>query len=168
MNYWITTDTHFGHDKLINLSGRPNYFEIEIMRKHKSAINGNDVLIHLGDFCVGNDIEWHSNFMEGAKGKKWLIKGNHDSKSNAWYLDHGWHFVGETVTIKMYGKTIMLSHTPQADNDYDINIHGHFHNGGHHEHEFTDIMNSKHKLIMLEHEYKPVTLKSIIKGFEND
>jgi len=169
MNYWVTTDTHFGHDKLKleEYSKRPSNFNNLILRNHRNTINKNDILIHIGDFCIGNDINWHKKFMAINSFKKWLIKGNHDKKSNSWYLSHGWDFVGDSMKLYLFGHYILFSHIPQSDNNFDINIHGHFHNSNHRqrEPEMLAIRNEKHYLIMLEHHYSPISLKKIIENY---
>ncbi len=160
MNYWVTTDTHFGHNRLTELSGRPENFEDLILRKHGNMINKNDVLIHLGDICFYKDTYWHERFMSINKFKVWLVRGNHDKKSNHWYLTHGWDFVAKTIQMNIFGLDILFSHAPQPDTGYDINIHGHFHNNEHRAHE--TVTNNKHKLIMLEHHYEPQNLRRIV------
>lgn len=167
MNYWVITDSHFGHDKLQQYTGRPKFFEEHILQKLYHAVTANDILIHLGDFCIGEDLAWHEKFMEIASFKKWLIRGNHDKKSYHWYLQHGWDFVGESVILKLFGKIILLSHKPQPDCGYDINIHGHFHNNKHsaHEPELVTVKNNKQKLLFLEHDYKPFNLRKIIEAW---
>lgn len=94
--------------------------------------------------------------------KRWLIRGNHDKKSMGWYLSHGWDLVAEQITLDIYGKRVALSHRPiTAHDDFDINIHGHFHNSGHHPEDATT---GKHRLLFMEHEYKPVSLRKLVEG----
>ena len=108
MNYWITTDTHFGHDKMLEYESRPEGFENKILKNHKRIISDNSILIHLGDIVIGDDKLWHNIFFNTVKPyKKWLIKGNHDKKSNTWYLNHGWDFVGDRIVLNMYGLEIL-------------------------------------------------------------
>lgn len=128
MNYYLTTDTHFNHTKMIEYCNRPENFEGIILENILKVVKDDDVLIHLGDICIGKDEENHI-FIQSLKCKKILVKGNHDNKSNQWYLEHGWDFVCDKFYMKFEGKIICFSHTPQKDNgDFDINIHGHFHN----------------------------------------
>jgi len=62
--------------------------------------------------------------------------------------------------MQMYGYHIAFSHQPLSDDDsFDLNIHGHHHNTLHHP---EDDVNDKHKLVFIEHEYKPIMLKHII------
>jgi calcineurin-like phosphoesterase family protein len=159
MKYWITTDTHFGHEKIKDFCGRPDGFEEKILRGFVDIVNSDDVFIHLGDVCWGNDSEWHRKIsLSMPFVKKWLLIGNHDKKTNSWYYDHGWHFVGETILLNMFGLRILLSHRPQPDGDYDVNVHGHLHNTGHHE-TFND---DKHISFYIEHKYIPIDLRKIV------
>ena len=160
MNYWIITDTHFGHHKMQDFCDRPEGFEDTILRNVNQMVRSEDVLVHLGNFCIYKDEEWHTRFMNMCAGKRWLIRGNHDRKSMGWYLSHGWNFVAEEVTLDLFGKRVSLSHKPIVSrDDFDLNIHGHHHNTLHHpEDETTD----KHRLLFIEHEYCPVSLRRIV------
>lgn len=160
MKYWITTDTHFFHEKMYEYCNRPLGFEYIILKNLKDVIQKDDILIHLGDICISQDAKAHNTFINAIKCRKWLIRGNHDKKSDTWYLSHGWDFIGKYVVADMFGKNIILSHEPvKADllNHFDINIHGHNHNNE----NYNKL--DKQKLIALEYtDYKPVLLCDII------
>lgn len=187
MRIYLTTDTHFGHDKMIDYCNRPIGFEERILANLAQVKP--DLLIHLGDFCIGKDEYWHERFrsMLGGDCKKWLIRGNHDRKSNAWYLSRGWNWVGHYFQDRFYGKNIAFSHSPihytemrsalWGSDSFDINIHGHFHNNlhrlqegrfvveGEKERNEVDLANltSRHKLLSIEEtNYQPVNLESFI------
>jgi calcineurin-like phosphoesterase family protein len=172
MNYWITTDTHFGHDNLIEYDSRPKNFSDIIIKNLYDMIKKDDILIHLGDICFGNDEIWHKVISSLGCKYKWLIRGNHDRKSSNWYFNHGWHFVGNAIILKRYGLNILLTHIPKRDLSYfDINIHGHFHNTNFrkHELEIASTLNVKHVLLAQEYNnYKPWKLETIIKKFKRD
>ena len=176
MKIWITTDTHFGHDKMQEYCGRPDGFEYLIL-KYQSYLSFGDLLIHLGDFCIGNDKNWHDKFMARTPSKKILIRGNHDRKSDSWYLNNGWDFVCEQFRNTYFGKDILFSHCPKPDIGYDINIHGHFHNQlprllkgewavddeEKRNHYDLKALNPKSKLLALEEtNYQPVNLEKFI------
>jgi len=161
MNYWVITDTHFGDEQMHEYCQRPQDFEERIFKTLHSQIHIDDVLIHLGDFCIGKDEYWHQKFMMMCSGKKWLIRGNHDRKSNTWYHRNGWDFVGDRVQLNIFGKTIVLTHKPIDDDGDYINVHGHHHNTGHHPEDKTD---PRHKLVFIEHEYSPISLRRIVEG----
>ena len=177
MNIWLTTDTHFGHDKMLEYCGRPKDHSERIL-KALYRIPTEDLIIHLGDVCIEKDEYWH-NCLRNLSNKI-LIIGNHDRKSYNWYLEHGWKFVAEQFIWNYLGKRILFSHIPlKNDGQFDINIHGHFHNTLKRMREqkwvtpdeearnkgVIDILTPKHKLLALEFtNYQPVLLKTFL-GF---
>ena len=108
----------------------------------------------------------HEKYIKPLKCKKWLVLGNHDHKSNHWYLNNGWDWVGRQFKWKYGGKYILFSHIPQPDDRwFDINIHGHFHNSDHRkrELELVAIYTNKHYLLAIENiNYQPVLLTTIL------
>ena len=162
MNIYLTTDTHFNHKKMIDDDIRPWDYEIKI-RKGLMSLPEDCVLIHLGDVSLGDEEEVSELYIKPLKCKKWLIKGNHDGKSNKWYLEHGWDFVGKQLIDKYFGKKVLFSHKPiEFKEQYDINIHGHFHDSDHRsqEPELLAIANRRQRLLALEYtNYQPVKLE---------
>jgi len=161
---WVITDTHFGHSKLIEY-GRPDNFEEQISKNLMSKIDVDDILIHLGDFCFGEDLAWNYWMKNYVFGKHFLVKGNHDNKSNVWYLKNGWDFVCYYFSDSYFGKKILFSHMPLPKmHGVDINIHGHWHDNDHRKIESIDFYDENyHKLLAIEHtNYQPVLLKDFI------
>jgi calcineurin-like phosphoesterase family protein len=166
MNIWVTTDTHFSHKLILEKNLRPSNFEDKIKKGLLNCVKEGDLLIHLGDVCLGNDIENHNWFKKNLHCKTYLIRGNHDRKSMGWYLGNGWDSVSERLDINLFGKRICFTHIPiPEDGNFDINLHGHFHNTNHRRNEprFNEILTEKHKLIALEYvNYLPLKLNKII------
>lgn len=165
MNYWLISDTHFGHRnmELESYCSRPKLFEDMILR-HLLCVKPEDVLIHLGDICIGKDEDWNSTLHTLVKGKKILVRGNHDSKSLTWYTGHGWDFVCDSFSLNICGKNILFSHRPVPENGYDINIHGHCHNNEHRDDERTN--RGKQILISMElNNYMPYSLRKTVDRF---
>ena len=165
MKIYIISDTHFNHNKpMIEWCGRPENFN-ELLWKGLEQLPSDCLLLHLGDICIGGDQEVHERLAK-LPYKKILVKGNHDSKSNAWYLSHGWDFVCEEFKDTYFGKNILFSHMPKVwDGIYDIDIHGHFHNSDHRiqEPELFKIKNGYQKLYAPEYQhYLPVNLEKFI------
>lgn len=161
MKIWLTTDTHFSHTQLIEY-GRPADFEERIKANLKRMVKPEDLLIHLGDVCIGNDVE-NSNWFKKELGcKTYLLRGNHDHKSLKWYLENGWDVVADRLDIEMFGKKMCFTHIPVAwDGYFEVNYHGHFHDTDHrrNEPEFNKILCGYNKLIALEvNNYQPVLL----------
>jgi calcineurin-like phosphoesterase family protein len=180
MDPWLISDTHLGHIKHIE---RPEGFSEKIIKNLKNVLKNDSILIHLGDVSFGDDESWN-NQLTSLLGKKWLILGNHDNRTLSWYASHGWDFVGESMSLKIFGKHILFSHIPMITDasfmdskgnflrySYDMNIHGHFHNFGAEkvkkkEPEIYKILNKKHYLVCLENlNYQPIKLKRIVELF---
>lgn len=164
-NILIISDTHFFHRNLVTYCGRPKDFELKI-EKGLRMVNPEDTLIHLGDIAMGNDLKAHERFIMPLACKKILIRGNHDKKSDNWYLNHGWNFVVETFSGKYFNKKILFSHLPQKDDgSFDFNIFGHFHNTNFrkYEPEMASRLTPKHHLFALEYnDYKPIKLVNML------
>lgn len=116
MNYRIISDTHFLDPFPVNCGDRKKGFE-KSLYKSLSTIPVNDVLIHIGDIARGNakDILVHKTYIEPLKCTKILVRGNHDNKSDAWYIDHWRDFVCDELTIKKYNKILRFIHIPTAE-----------------------------------------------------
>lgn len=159
VDIWVIADTHFNHKQMKTICFRPDDFENKL-RKGLEMIPEKDILIHLGDICLGNDANVHEEFIMPLKCRKWLIMGNHDRKGLNWYLNHGWDFVAEEMILTHYGKRILFTHAPRIYGDFfDLNIHGHQHNL-----KRDKIFIDYNKfLFAVEHTgYKPLKLKKIV------
>ena len=163
MNYWIITDTHFGHPNMEKYLGRPHGYEQKIL-KNLNVVKEEDVLIHLGDVAFNESAYWNVQLRNAVKGKMILTLGNHDKHSLTWYYARGWDFICKSSTLKIFGYNILFSHKPM-DGDFDLNIFGHFHNNPRErwEESLVTLLTPKHKLMTLEHEYRPWNLKALIK-----
>lgn len=172
MKIYLTTDTHFGHAMLLK-HGRPENFETKIL-KELALVKG-DMLIHLGDICMGNDAGWVGQFMKIAKTnfkKVVLVRGNHDGKSYNWYLDQGFDHVCEYMRMRMFGKEILFSHMPILAEETEtslyhkvhMNIHGHLHGAGKYSHRAVEGYEAgfHYDCAPDTHEYKPVKLEDIV------
>lgn len=173
-NFWIITDTHFCHRSLIDHGCRLEGYEEKIYKNIQAQIKPDDILIHLGDFCMGNDDLEHPLFTSRIScKKKWLILGNHDKKSINWYMSKGWDFCGHSMMLYIYGLKILFSHIPQQlDQTYSLNIHGHFHdyskeNIKEFEPHIYKYLEDRHYLISMEKtKYQPIKLETIVKSFK--
>lgn len=135
MNTWVTGDTHFGHELLVKLSGRPENFSALELKRLRKKVGLDDLLIHLGDFCIGDEHFWHKEWASIPGRNKILVLGNHDKRSLTWYLNKGWSAVVNTLSLTIFGESIIFSHRPinPAVTEATINIHGHHHGNTHHD-----------------------------------
>lgn len=165
MKIYAISDTHFGHDKLTVISSRPEGFT-ELILGNLSKQSG-DLLIHCGDFCIGNDDYWAGRFLASTEGftKRILVRGNHDGKSDSWYYTRGFDFVCTSFVHKFFGKNMIFTHIPILKTEkFDMNVHGHLH-GNNHRHEAQTAAlydRSWHKDLAPEiHNYKAIDLQNV-------
>ncbi len=168
MTIYAISDTHFGHAKIVELSGRPEDFSERIL-KNLATLNG-DILIHCGDFalCGSREYEeWTKRFMDASAGfkRKVFVRGNHDNKSDSWYYAHGWDFVCTSFHAEIFSRLVVFSHkpiprhmVPQAF----VNIHGHTHGNTHRLSELA-VLAAFHKDLAPEiRNYKAVNVQSLL------
>ena len=165
MNIILITDTHFNHKQLIEYGRKPDFEELT-KKWLKNNIKPEDLLIHLGDICIGNDIENSNWFKKELQCKTYLVRGNHDRKSFNWYFDNGWDVVADRLDMDIFGKKICFTHMPVAwDGYFELNLHGHFHDTDHRrlEPEFNKVICGYNKLLALEvNNYQGWYLKNLI------
>ena len=166
MKYYITTDTHFGHQMLIDKGYRPANFN-ELIKKDFEKINDGDILIHLGDFTF--DKTKLSNITDKDIGAV-LVIGNHDSKSIAKARKLGFDFAIDSMTLRLFGKKVKFTHIaePRVEG-VDINFHGHTHGNAHRDadHEGFDYIDGYHYELALENnEYKLWDLEKLIQNIK--
>lgn len=126
MKIFIISDTHFHHKNIIGYTGRPfktiEEMDETIIRKWNNKVGKDDLVIHLGDFALGNKEEV-SKIKNRLNGKIILIKGNHDHKS---VREAGFLIIKGNLEIG----DIIFSHNPLSKEDIHkgfINVHGHIH-----------------------------------------
>lgn len=98
MNFYITSDQHFMHFNIIKYANRP--FELSndgvidnisvIGKNYNSLVQEEDLVFHLGDLGHGR-AQNHENIghiLSNLKGRKILLKGNHDRWDDSFYLKY--------------------------------------------------------------------------------
>lgn len=160
-NVWVTGDTHFNHNMLVDSGLRPHDYQQKILSNWKKYIQPDDMVIHLGDiiFKRGSELE---PILHNLPGRKILVRGNHDKNRSNWYINKGFDFV---CSYFMW-KHCLFSHKPMdVPDDVDWNIHGHLHDNEHRlwEPEIFDVLTEQHLLIALEQtNYEPVLFDDLI------
>lgn len=80
MRYW-TSDTHFGHARIIDLCARPfngvSHMNETLIKNWNDTVAPDDEVFHLGDVALGPWIEWDS-ILTRLNGHIALMVGNHD------------------------------------------------------------------------------------------
>lgn len=108
---YFTGCTHFGHSKIIGYCNRPfntlQEMDDELVHNWNITVDKNDLVYLLGDFAWRN---WQQ-YAERLNGIIYLIKGNHDKRSNKFYLEHcKFRSVSTLSDIKINNKPLTLCH----------------------------------------------------------
>lgn len=128
MKRFVIADLHLGHKKILEFeSARQHFSDIDHMHrtiivKWNSVVGDKDTVYVLGDVAFKKDA---LHLMDRMKGRKILIKGNHDLFS----LEHYLPYFEDIRACHVIGGVI-LTHIPVHDSQmsrYKLNIHGHLH-----------------------------------------
>jgi len=126
MRIFIISDTHFHHKNIIKYANRPfrtiEEMDEEMIKRWNNKIGKDDLVIHLGDFALGNKEEI-INLKKRLNGNILLLRGNHDHKA---IREAGFLIIKGNLEID----NIIFSHNPLKRNDVPkgfINVHGHVH-----------------------------------------
>lgn len=110
MTVWFTSDTHFGHKRIIELAKRPfkdlPEMDLEMICRWNSKVGPKDWVYHLGDFAFSAP-DYYLSQLNGQF--KFLIKGNHDNHKNR--LSNGWDHVYKSYhETEIDGQFLVLCH----------------------------------------------------------
>lgn len=114
MNYFFTSDTHFGHEKIIHLAKRP-FSSAEEMNEAMIArwnlvVGKHDHVYHLGDFAVRSPRAKTDAVLDRLNGHIHLIQGNHED--DALRVRHRFVKVADYQTLKIGEQKVVLFHYP--------------------------------------------------------
>lgn len=134
-NYWFTSDTHFGHSRVIEYSKRP-YVDVDEMNEAlvdqwNSVVRPGDCVYHLGDFAFLRPPD-AVRLAQRLNGQKFLVFGNHDKRlrDNKPFLDQ-WVWAKDVAEITVNDQKIILFHYPlvtwNKSHYGSWSLHGHCH-----------------------------------------
>lgn len=140
MCIFVTSDLHRGHKNILKYCDRPyktlEEMEDAIVNSWNQVVTSDDDTVYiLGDLSIDNNKEKNVKFLKRLRGKKIVIKGNHDESALLNYLVaegiiESWHYALEVRHNKC---KYFLSHFPVVNprgmfnsNTY-YSIHGHLH-----------------------------------------
>ena len=97
---FFIADTHFGEDSVFRYENRPfpsvSEMDEEMIRRWNAVVRPGDSVWHLGDFGADGH---ESEILSRLNGVKYLVKGNHDTKSSADYRSFGFAEVYDRPVI---------------------------------------------------------------------
>ena len=113
-NYYIS-DLHLRHANVIRLDGRPfanmEEMEAEIIRRWNKRVTPHDTVYIIGDFCWQTSNAWIP-ILQQLKGRKVLIRGNHDPKHIDGKLAKMFDDIKDYKEITDNGRRVCMSHFP--------------------------------------------------------
>lgn len=165
---FVTSDWHFGHEKMVELTHRPADFEDRILGHHLDMLRYGDTLINCGDVALGGPgTEAATRLLAGLKSvgvSLVCVRGNHDPSGGFCKLQSmGFDFVCDSIGMRYMGRQLLFTHVPATDMaGVDINVHGHLHHLDGHRGSL--IQDGKHILISSELcDYRPVPMDLVLK-----
>lgn len=129
---WFTSDTHFGHARILELCDRPfkdvSHMNEMIIHNWNAVVHPDDKVYHLGDVALGPKDQWEAIFSR-LNGHKVLIAGNHDAVSATAkekdrikysHLYGVFESVLQSAQVALpNGRTVNLSHFPYNGDSHD-------------------------------------------------
>jgi len=134
----FTSDHHFEHTNIIRLAERPfetidEMHETMIRNWNARVLKGDEVYV-LGDFYFGKRPERALELLRMLNGQKFLLKGNHDRKTDKWSEPFVWVRDYHEMTVLEPDGTkqkIVMGHYPFLEwnkgHRGSWNLHGHCH-----------------------------------------
>lgn len=137
---FLTSDTHFGHDRefIWKVRGFSSVEEMneEYIKRWNEVVEPDDEVYHLGDFALG-DLK-NVEFLNRLNGKIHLVWGNHDTETRkAYILEHCPNVVESGYALMLHYRKyhFYMSHFPSVTSNLEkenlhqatLNLYGHTH-----------------------------------------
>jgi calcineurin-like phosphoesterase family protein len=126
---FVTSDTHFGHERISMLASRPfdsvTEMDAELINRWNATVPPDAVVLHLGDVALG-PIQQSIELTGLLNGRRFLVPGNHDRVSPATqsqraverfrpvYEEAGWIILPEVLEGTRRGIRLLASHYPYS------------------------------------------------------
>jgi calcineurin-like phosphoesterase family protein len=158
---FFVSDTHFGHKQEF-VWGSRGYSSVEehdlqIIESINQRVRENDILLHLGDFCLNTTIEKFHEYIQSIKCQNvWMLFGNHNNpherkvyqplttqyiadasnrKFQVYPVVHkNIKFLGHYYEVSVDGQVIVMFHYPISV--WNFMSHGAWHLCGHSHYNF--------------------------------
>lgn len=173
---WFTSDTHFGHERVLGFCDRPWDTIAAMNRDMVDEINRwvepGDTLYHIGDYSFKMTSEDAANLRKRINCKDiHLVPGNHDKDWTQPAVS--WAFtVEKPITVLKIDKLkLVLSHFPMADwqgmSHGSIHLHGHIHSRGMQYNELNRMQGLyRYDVGVDANDFRPVCLDEVLAWFE--
>ena len=132
MSIFVTSDTHFDHENIIEYCSRPfnSVYDMNhaIIKNWNQTVSKDDFVYHLGDFAFANKRR-AEDLLSQLNGIKILIRGNHDKKDII--SARGLMTRFDYKKLRYENNTFIMSHYPmmcwEKMGRGSIMLHGHCH-----------------------------------------
>lgn len=138
---FYTADTHFGHASIIHNCARPfvdvDDMDAAMVARWNGVVGPDDIVYHLGDFgSPGQDRLAFRRLFHSLNGRKYLIIGNHDVRSDGKLHPEISRLPWATppthlLEVKDEGRRVILSHYAMrvwpASHHGSVHFYGHSH-----------------------------------------
>jgi len=105
MAVYFSSDNHYFHANIIKYCSRPfrdvDEMNAAMVDNWNSVVKDEDVVFHLGDVSAGlrDRVDDFKALIGSLRGKKVLIRGNHDHQTDEWYVEAGFRSVHESLVL---------------------------------------------------------------------
>jgi calcineurin-like phosphoesterase family protein len=163
-NTWLISDTHFFHAKIAEYCNRPAGWQDLIIENWNLWIHPTDIVFHLGDLALGKKEDAEA-LIPLLNGKLYLMRGNHDRRSIAFYQGLGITLVKDPYYMDTtYGIRLVFSHRPIVPLPPGLlNLHGHIHNN-----PAPELGSRQVNLCIEVRQYRPWRLGDILQPYLNN
>ena len=175
---FVTSDTHFGHDRefLWGPRGFMSHVEhdTEVIRRWNEVVTPDDIVYHLGDVMLG-DNEYGISCLKQLNGHIKIIPGNHDTQTrlDLYRMCENVEVLGYAEMLKYKKYSFYLSHHPTMTSNLEkapylrmhlINLYGHTHQ----QKEFYNDIPFMFHVGMDSNHCTPITLDDAIQKMKNE
>ena len=164
---FYVADTHFSYEPLVESRGFASAVQMNeaLIENWNNAVSEEDTVYLVGDIGYNGGYV-PCGILARLKGRKHLIRGNHDTcYEDAQLLYRYFETVTDFLEIDDGDTHILLSHYPLLYNKLGYMIHGHLHNGS----QFYDILKNLPRMLNCGVDLngmKPVTLEELVRNNE--
>lgn len=129
---WFTSDTHFGHQAMVENGWRPQYASVkemnqDLVERWNEVVKPADSVWHLGDVFMGSQAEGLA-LISQLNGAKHLITGNHDKpwpgnrdshRHVRQWMEAGFETIQAFARRRVAGQVVVVSHFPYTGDHTD-------------------------------------------------
>lgn len=138
---YFTSDLHFNHKNIIKYEKEARPFETieemnEVLIKNWNlVVHEHDTVYILGDMFMGGKTDIIADIMSRLKGKKILIRGNHDTNNYVNAMTPYLEGIYDMYNLKYNKKLLVMCHYPlrewHSKEHGAIHLYGHVHSNFH-------------------------------------